>query len=187
LGDVLLELVLEPGRDLDPLLERDEGRDRLALDVVRLADDGGLGNRLVVDEGGLHLHRRDAVTGDVHDVVHAAEQPEVAVLVALGAVAGLPFSSKTSASTPGNGVVADPGLRTVMPGSGVMRICPVSVCHQVSTTGHRPPPMTFQYQTHASGLIGSPTVPSSRRLERSHRFGYSSPHFMNVLIAVGAV
>src|SRR2546427_13227625 len=34
------------------------------------------------------LHRRDAVTGDVHDVVHAAEQPEVAVLVALGAVAG---------------------------------------------------------------------------------------------------
>src|SRR2546422_6419146 len=32
----------------------------------------------------------------------------------------------------GNGFVAEPGLRTVMPGSGVMRICPVSVCHQVS-------------------------------------------------------
>ena len=64
---------------------------------------------------------------------------------------------------------------------------PVSVCHQVSTTGHRPPPMTFQYQTHASGLIGSPTEPSSRRVERSQRFGYSSPQRMKVRIAVGAV
>src|SRR5206468_10016475 len=76
---------------------------------------------------------------------------------------------------------------TVTPGSGVMRIWPVSVCHQVSTTGHRPPPITFQYHTHASGLIGSPTVPSSLRLERSQRFGYASPHFMKVRIAVGAV
>ena len=88
---------------------------------------------------------------------------------------------------PGNGSVAEPGLSVVRPGSGVMRMWPVSVCHHVSTTGQRPPPMTFQYQTHASGLIGSPTEPSSRRLERSHRFGYSSPHFMNVRIAVGAV
>ena len=101
--------------------------------------------------------------------------------------AGFPFSSNTSASTPGNGNVAEPGLRVVRPGSGVMRMWPVSVCHHVSTTGQRPPPMTFQYQTHASGLIGSPTDPSSRRLERSHRLGYSSPHFMNVRIAVGAV
>src|SRR6267378_2848705 len=101
--------------------------------------------------------------------------------------AGFPFSSNTSASTPGNGSVADPGLRTVMAGSGEMRMWPVSVCHHVSTTGHRPPPMTFQYQTHASGLIGSPTLPSSRSEERSQRRGYSSPHFMNVRMAVGAV
>src|SRR5262244_2741823 len=83
---------------------------------------------------------------------------------------------------PGNGKVAEPGLRTVRAGSGVMRMWPVSVCHQVSTTGQRPPPMIFQYQTHASGLIGSPTEPSSLRLERSQRLGYSSPHFMNVRI-----
>jgi hypothetical protein len=68
-----------------------------------------------------------------------------------------------------------------------MRICPVSVCHQVSTTGQRPWPMTFQYQTHASGLIGSPTVPSRRRLDRSQRLGYWSPQRMKVRIAVGAV
>src|SRR3989441_1434255 len=103
------------------------------------------------------------------------------------AFTGCPCSLKISAPTPGKGWVAEPGFSVVRAGRGVMRIIPVSVCHQVSTTGHRPPPITFQYQTHASGLIGSPTVPSSRRLERSHRFGYSSPHFMNVLIAVGAV
>ena len=75
----------------------------------------------------------------------------------------------------------------MIPGSGVMRMWPVSVCHQVSTTGQRPPPMTFQYQTHASGLIGSPTVPSRRSDERSQRFGYSSPQRMKVRMAVGAV
>src|SRR5438477_1780271 len=88
---------------------------------------------------------------------------------------------------PGNGRVADPGLRTVRAGSGVMRMWPVSVCHHVSTTGQRPPPMTFQYQTHASGLIGSPTEPSNRKLERSHRFGNSSRHFRYVRIAGGAL
>ncbi len=64
---------------------------------------------------------------------------------------------------------------------------PVSVCHQVSTIGQRPPPITSWYHIHASGLIGSPTVPSRRRLERSCFSGHSSPHFMNVRIAVGAV
>src|SRR5258706_5696331 len=101
--------------------------------------------------------------------------------------AGFPFSSRTSASTPGNGSVAEPGLSVVSPGRGVIKMWPVSVCHHVSTTGQRPPPMTFQYQTHASGLIGSPTEPSHLKLDRSHRFGNSSPHFMNVRIAVGAV
>jgi len=47
--------------------------------------------------------------------------------------------------------------------------------------------MTFQYQTHASGLMGSPTVPRSLRLERLQRFGYSSPQRMKVRMAVGAV
>ena len=66
-------------------------------------------------------------------------------------------------------------------------MCPVSVCHQVSTIGQRSPPITFQYHSHAFGLIGSPTVPSSRSDERSCLSGYSAPHFMQARIAVGAV
>ena len=64
---------------------------------------------------------------------------------------------------------------------------PVSVCHQVSTIGQRPPPMCSWYHIHASGLIGSPTEPSSRSDDRSCLAGSSSPHFMNVRMAVGAV
>src|SRR6476660_3854315 len=92
-----------------------------------------------------------------------------------------------SAKSPGSGSVAEPGLVGVTPGSGVIMCPPVSVCHQVSTIGQRPPPMFLWYQSHASGLIGSPTEPSSRRLDRSNFAGTSSPHFMNVRIVVGAV
>ena len=75
----------------------------------------------------------------------------------------------------------------VTPGSGLIMMAPVSVCHHVSTTGQRSPPMCCQYQTHASGLMGSPTLPSSRSDERSCASGNSGPHFMKVRIAVGAV
>ena len=92
-----------------------------------------------------------------------------------------------AASTPKNGSVAEPGLVGVAPGSGVIMMPPVSVCHQVSTIGQRLPPMTSWYHIHASGLIGSPTVPSRRSELRSCFFGHSSPHFMKARIAVGAV
>jgi hypothetical protein len=88
---------------------------------------------------------------------------------------------------PGNGTVADPGLSVVTPGRGEMRIPPVSVCHHVSTIGQRSRPMYFQYQSQASGLIGSPTVPSRRSEERSWRSGYSGPTFTNERMSVGAV
>ena len=64
---------------------------------------------------------------------------------------------------------------------------PVSVCHQVSTMGQRPPPIVLWYHIQASGLIGSPTVPSRRRDDRSCCCGHSSPHLMNARMAVGAV
>ena len=47
------------------------------------ADDRRLGHRRVLDERALDLHRADAVARDVHHVVDAADDPEVAVLVAL--------------------------------------------------------------------------------------------------------
>ena len=68
-----------------------------------------------------------------------------------------------------------------------MRMPPVSVCHQVSTMGHRSRPTFLRYHIQASGLMGSPTEPSRRRLERSWPAGCSSPHFMSVRIVVGAV
>jgi hypothetical protein len=68
---------------------------------------------------------------------------------------------------PGNATVAEPGFVVITPGSGVIMIAPVSVCHHVSTMGQRSAPITRWYQVHASGLIGSPTVPSRRSAERS--------------------
>ena len=47
--------------------------------------------------------------------------------------------------------------------------------------------MCSRYQIHASGLIGSPTLPSSRSVDRSCFAGISVPHFMKVRIVVGAV
>src|SRR5215208_1311190 len=88
---------------------------------------------------------------------------------------------------PGSGLPADPGLVGCRPGSGVIMIWPVSVCHQVSTIGQRSPPITLWYHAHARGLIGSPTEPSRRSDERSCLFGYPSPHLMHARIAVGAV
>ncbi len=98
-----------------------------------------------------------------------------------------PLSVLTSAVTPGNVCVAEPGLVEVTPGSGVIMMAPVSVCHHVSTMGHRSPPMCSWYHIQASGLIGSPTDPSSRSEDRSRPFGHSSPQRMNARIAVGAV
>jgi len=52
----------------------------------------------------------------------------------------LPVSSTTAASMPGSGSVHEPGTMGVAPGIGLIMCAPVSVCHQVSTTGQRPPP-----------------------------------------------
>ena len=92
-----------------------------------------------------------------------------------------------SATMPGRGRVADPGLVGVAPGRGLIITPPVSVCHQVSTMGQRPPPITCWYQIQASGLIGSPTVPRIRRVPMSYWSGTSRPLFMKARIAVGAV
>src|SRR5438477_84128 len=96
-----------------------------------------------------------------------------------------PFSSTIATSTPKNGSVALPGFVGIAPGNGVIMIAPVSVCHQVSTMGQRPPPTFSRYHIQASGLIGSPTEPSNRSDERSCFFNHWSPHRMNARIAVG--
>ena len=85
------------------------------------------------------------------------------------------------------GQVQLPGFVAVTPGSGVIMMAPVSVCHQVSTIGQRPPPMTSWYHIHASGLMGSPTLPSRRSDERSCFATCSFPQRTKARIAVGAV
>ena len=93
----------------------------------------------------------------------------------------------TSAPIPGSARIAEPGLDAVTPGSGEIMIAPVSVCHQVSTMGQLSRPTFSRYHIQASGLIGSPTLPSTRSEDRSYFSGISLPHFMNVRISVGAV
>ena len=88
-----------------------------------------------------------------------------------------PFSSTTSISTPGIGLVAEPGFNGTVssPGKGDNIIPPVSVCHHVSIIGHFDFPIISKYQTHTLGLMGSPTVPRSRNEERLNEFGIESP------------
>src|ERR1700686_2531022 len=100
---------------------------------------------------------------------------------------GLPSMVTISATTPGKGRVAEPGLVATAPGIGAIIMWPVSVCHHVAVMGQRLPPMISRFHIQASGLIGSPTVPSRRRLLMSCFFGHSLPHLMKVRIAVGAV
>src|SRR5262249_716638 len=98
-----------------------------------------------------------------------------------------PFPSTTAGSTPKKGSVPLPGLVDIAPGRAVIMIEPVSVCHHVSTIGQRPPPIVLWYHIHASGLIGSPTLPNNRSEERSCFATQPSPQRMNGRIAVGAV
>ncbi|OPX61422.1 MAG: hypothetical protein A4E29_00820 [Methanomassiliicoccales archaeon PtaB.Bin134] len=73
------------------------------------------------------------------------------------------------------------------PGSGVIRIEPVSVCHQVSMMGHFSLPTYLWYHIQASGLMGSPTEASTLRDERSRPCGHFSPSLIRERMAVGAV
>src|SRR3954447_23184004 len=102
-------------------------------------------------------------------------------------VISFPSLSTTTGRTPKNGLVADPGLIGIAPGSGEIRMPPVSVCHQVSTIGQRPSPTTLWYHIQASGLIGSPTDPRMRSDLRLVRLTGSWPSRISDRIAVGAV
>ena len=218
-GDVLAQLGDHLVARLVAALGRDEGDDRLAGVLVRLADHRRLGDLGVRDERRLDLHRREPVAGDVDHVVDPADDPEVAVLVAArgvadqvgvaavavpvgldealalpverarhrrpgpgqheGAAALLDLVARRSRRSPPRSREAapspSPAWSSSGPAAGAIMIAPVSVCHQVSTIGQRPPPMCSWYQSQARGLIGSPTVPSRRSEERSCASGCSRP------------
>src|SRR5437764_13830049 len=75
---------------------------------------------------------------------------------------GSPSMFTISGTTPGNGLVAEPGLVAIAPGIGLIMICPVSVCHHVSTIGQRSCPITSRYHIQDSVLIGTTTQHSKR-------------------------
>src|SRR5437879_4329828 len=86
--DVLLQLAGERLRRKVPGRQHHERLDDLAAERVRLADDGRLGDRGVLDQGGFDLEWPDPVRRTVDHVVGAAHEPEVAVVVHRRAVAG---------------------------------------------------------------------------------------------------
>src|SRR5262249_1229957 len=93
-------LLAPPGDHLPPqpfrgMLPRHEGHVRvyaLALDVVRVADDGGLGNLRVSNEGGLDFGRPEPMAGYIDDVVDPAGDPVIAVGIASAAIPGEIFT-----------------------------------------------------------------------------------------------
>ena len=100
----------------------------------------------------------------------------------------LPLSPSSSTGLiPKKGSVAEPGLVGMAPGKGEIMIPPVSVCHQVSTIGHRSLPTFTWYHRQASGLMGSPTVPRSCSVGMGWRAGQASPSRASARMAVGAV
>ena len=149
---------------------------------------GGLEPGAVVRFGGMKAGSVQAVRVDPDDSTRIEVDFNVARDIPLKADSVAKIASLGALGD--NYVELTTGTRQAVaaaPGSVVIMIAPVSVCHQVSTTGQRPPPTTFWYQIHASGLMGSPTDPSRRRLERLLFWGHSSPQRMNARIAVGAV
>ena len=92
LGDVVAQLLDDVRRRSSPvaasLAQDHERADRLAGRLVGRADHRGLGDLRVRHQRRLDLGGRQPVARDVHDVVDPAEQPDVAVVVLLRAVAG---------------------------------------------------------------------------------------------------
>ncbi len=89
----------------------------------------------------------------------------------------------SAASTPGNGRPIEPG-RISSAGKFAIMIAPVSVCHQLSWKGS---PNASSPQTTPSGFSGSPTLARKRRAGKSCARTSSTPAFIIIRIAVGAV
>ncbi len=95
------------------------GVDALALDVVRVADDGGLRHLRVEHQGGLDFGGAQAVPGDVQHIVDAAGDPVIAVLVAARTVAGKVIARVLlEVGRREAGVVAVDGAHDGRPGTG---------------------------------------------------------------------
>src|SRR5205823_3320784 len=82
----LLELRGEGRRAGVARLEHDDRLDHLGADGVRLADDRGERHRRMAQQAGLDLARADAVPAAGDEIVVAADETEIARLVAYAEV-----------------------------------------------------------------------------------------------------
>ena len=80
-------LVAQVGVDDRSLFDGDVGIDALALHRMRVPYDGCFCDLRVRDERAFNFGRADAVARHVHHVVDATRDPEVAILVSIGAIA----------------------------------------------------------------------------------------------------
>ena len=128
-------------------------------------------------EGHGNLMQRLPLTVSVGSTPLAASLPSI----------NWPFSSSKTGWIPGKGKVACVGTAGVTPARLLIMMPPVSVCHQVSMMGQRPLPMCLSYQCHASSLMGSPTVPKTRKELRSLPSMGAVPKVIRLRMAVGAV
>src|SRR5262249_28779789 len=85
-GEQLLPQLLARGMALP---QDHKGRDHLAPEVVGAAGNTRLGDGGMPQECGLYLDGADAVGGDLDDLVRAPAEPDVAVVVHRGGVAGV--------------------------------------------------------------------------------------------------
>ena len=71
------------------VLQQDERRNHFAAHLVGTADHAAFGDRRMLQARALHLDGADAVAGNLDDLVGAAAEPDVAVLVDVRGVAGV--------------------------------------------------------------------------------------------------
>mmetsp|Transcript_77978 Transcript_77978/g.215634 ORF Transcript_77978/g.215634 Transcript_77978/m.215634 type:complete len:267 (-) Transcript_77978:1423-2223(-) len=88
LAHTLLELRLQIVVALVPLLQDHVAEEPRTLDLMWVADHCRLRGPRMSNQGMLDLRAADAVAGDIDDVIHAAGDPIVPVLVADATVAG---------------------------------------------------------------------------------------------------
>src|SRR5262249_7006212 len=70
------------------LLQGDKGSNSLSFNIVFLADHGGFGDLMMMHKGAFDLHGADPMACDVHNIIHASQQPEITLGVALTAISG---------------------------------------------------------------------------------------------------
>src|SRR5262249_40751326 len=91
---VLLQLVHQRLARRPIARQHDERLDDLAADRIRAGHDGRLDDGRMLEQRALYLEWPDAIARRDDDVVGPADEPEVAILVASGAVSGqVPFAT----------------------------------------------------------------------------------------------